>query len=81
MRKEDEYDFGLRTEIDNTTSATFTYTCKALDPAALSTDKVWVCYRTTNATGSKSFANGVDNFHRKEKLITVADALTASYAS
>lgn len=81
MRKENEFDFGLRTEIDNTSSATYTYTCKSLNPAGLSTDAIWVCFRTTNATGSKSFANGIDNFNRPEKLITVAAALTASYAS
>ena len=81
MRKEDEYDLGLRTVIDNTTSADYTYICKALDPNAVSTDKVWVCYRITNATGTKAFANGVDTFSRKEKLIVVADALTATYAS
>lgn len=81
MRKEDEFDFGLRTNIDNTTSADFTYICKTLDPNGLTTDDIWVCYRLTNATGTKSFANGVDSFARKEKLMTVAEALTANYAS
>lgn len=81
MRPEDEYDLGLRTVIDNTTSATYTYTCKSLDPKASSADPVWVCYRITNATGTKAFANGVDDFKRPEKLITVAAALTATYAS
>lgn len=81
MRQENEYDFGLRTEIDNTTSATYTYTCKSLDPNASSTSPVWVCYRVTNATGAKSFANGISDFKRPEKLITVAQALTANYAS
>ncbi len=81
MRQEDEYDFGLRTEIDNTTSATYTYTCKSLDPNASSLSPVWVCYRVTNATGTKSFANGVNNFSEPRKLMTVAAALTATYAS
>lgn len=81
MRKEDEYDLGLRSNIDNTTSVDYTYICKALDPNADVASKVWVCYRIVNATGSKAFANGVDTFGRKEKLITVADALTATYAS
>lgn len=81
MRQENEYDFGLRTQIDNTTSATYTYTCKSLDPNASSADPVWVCYRVTNATGTKSFANGVDNFKESKKLITVAQALTATYAT
>lgn len=81
MRKEDEFDFGLRTNIDDTTSADYTYICKSLDPAGDTTSKVWVCYRITKATGTKSFANGNDSFARKEKLITVAEALTATYAS
>lgn len=81
MRKENEYDFGLRTNIDNTTNTDYTYICKALDPNADVAHKVWVCYRIVNATGNKAFANGVDNFSRKEKLITVAESLTATYAA
>lgn len=81
MRKEDEFDFGLRTNVDNTTSVDYTYVCKALDPNADVGSKVWVCWRITNASGTKAFANGNDSFYRKEKLISVADALTATYAS
>ena len=80
MLKEDAFDFGLRTNIDNTTSATYTYICKSLDPRASILDRVWVCYRLENATGSKSFANGIDSFTKKDSLITVSQALTATYA-
>lgn len=81
MQESGEYDLGLRTNIDTTSSPDYTYICKALNPNSTSTDKVWVCWRITNASGTKSFANGVSNFDDYRKLITVAEALTATYAS
>ena len=79
MHQLESYDFGLRTYVDNTTSATYTYFCKALDPKASTSDKVWVCWRVTNANGNKSFANGVDNFTNPTALVKATDAATLTY--
>lgn len=79
MHQLESYDLGLRTYIDNTSSATYTYICKSLNPTAATTDKVWVCYRLTNADGTKSFANGIDNFTRSENLVKASLVTTYTY--
>ena len=75
------FDDGKTTVIDNTTSATYTYIYKSLNPSASQTKKEWLCKRITNATGTSSFANGVDNFLKQELLVTIATGLTATYAA
>lgn len=64
---------------DESTSTTYDYECRALDPKALKTDRVWICKRTVVATKTERYANGVDNFLKKEKLMTVAECLAATY--
>ena len=75
-----EFDDGKITIIDSTTSATYTYIYKSLNPNAVQTKKEWLCKRITNASGTSSFANGVDNFLKQDSLVTIATGLTASYA-
>lgn len=64
---------------NESSSTVYDYECRALDPNALTTDRVWLCKRTVFATGTERFANGVDNFLRKEKLMTVSECLSATY--
>lgn len=77
------FDDGVTTQIDNTTNAAYTYIYKSLNSNATTTDgkAQWLCKRVTNASGSSSFANGIDNFLRPEKLVTIATGLTATYAA
>lgn len=75
------FDDGLSTIIDNTTSATYTYIYKSLDPTAATTGSVWICKRVTNATGTSRYANGVSDFSRSDLLITIAGGLTATYTA
>lgn len=75
-----EFDDGKITIIDSTTSATYTYIYKSLNPNASQTTREWLCKRVTNASGTSSFANGVDNFLKQEKMVTIATGLTATYA-
>ncbi len=79
MHQLESYDLGQRTVIDNTSSATYTYICKTLNPTAATTSKEWVCYRITNASGDKSFANGIDNFNVAANLVRASDATTLTY--
>lgn len=79
MHQDEKYCLGLRTYVDNTTSTTYTYICKALDPKASTSAKVWVCYRITNSSGSKSFANGINNFNNPDALVKATDAATLTY--
>lgn len=65
---------------DNATDATYTYIRKSLNPGSLDTDKEWLCKRFVTLTGTHSFANNVTNFSRKEKLMTLAETLTATYS-
>ncbi len=74
------FDDGKSTYIDNTTSATDSYIYKSLNTSPKTTKAEWLCKRVTNASGNSSFANGVDNFLKQEKLITIAQGLTATYA-
>lgn len=64
---------------NESSSTVYDYECRALDPNALTTDRVWLCKRTVFSTGTERFANGVDNFLRKEKLMTVSECLSATY--
>lgn len=64
---------------NESSSTVYDYECRALDPNALTTDRVWLCKRTVFATGTERFANGVDNFLKKEKLMTVSECLSATY--
>ncbi len=85
MRQEDEYDMGLTTVIDVTTDPLYTFVSKTLNPGALTTDRAWVCYRITVATGSKSFAihptllSRTTNFVKPEKLLQASAAATYTY--
>lgn len=84
MRQDDEYDMGLRTEIDVTTDPTYTFTSKSLNPSAALDAPEWVCYRVTVATGTKKFAIGptgtpVTNFIKKELLLKASLAATYTY--
>lgn len=85
MRQEDEYDLGLTTIIDIATDPLYIFVSKALDPDAVSTDKKFVCYRITVATGTKSFAKHptltgrVTNFSNKERLLQASAAATYTY--
>ena len=72
-----EFDDGKTGDI--TSDATYTYNRKSLDPKAADTAEVWICKRTVTATGTFSFADGVDDFSRPEKLMTLAATLTATY--
>ena len=72
-----EFDDGKTGDI--TSDATYTYNRKALDPNAIDAAKVWICKRTVTATGTFSFANGVVDFSRPEKCMTLAATLTATY--
>lgn len=73
-----EFDDGK--SIDITNDATYTYIRKALDPVATDAAKVWLCKRIVTATGISSFANGVDDFLKPEKCMTLAATLTANYS-
>lgn len=75
------FDDGVVTYIDSTTSADYTYIYKSLNSNATITDgkAQWLSKRVTNASGSSSYANGIDNFLRPEKLVTIASGLTATY--
>lgn len=75
------FDSGLSTIIDNTTSATYTYIYKSLDPTAATTASVWLCKRITNSTGTARFANGITDFSVQSSLITVAQGLSATYTA
>ncbi len=75
-----EFDDGKATYIDITSNASYTYIYKSLNPNASTTKKEWLCKRVTNANGSASYANGVDNFLRPDLLVTIATGLTATYA-
>jgi len=75
------FDDGLRTIIDSTTSATYTYIYKALSPTAAITDEVWLCKRIVNATGTSRFADGISDFSASASLMTVAAGLTATYTA
>jgi len=74
-----EFDDGKSTDIDTTTDPLYTYIRKALDPNAIDTASVWICKRIVNATGTSSFANGVDDFLKPEKCMTLANTLAATY--
>jgi hypothetical protein len=63
----------------NASDATYTYIRKSLSPGALDGDKQWLCKRYVTADGTFSFANGVTNFSQPEKLMTLAQTLTATY--
>jgi len=80
MSESASFDDGASTYIDNTTSATYTYIYKSLNTVPSTTKAEWLCKRVTNSNGNSCFANGVDNFLRQEKLITIAQGLTATYA-
>ncbi len=76
------FEDGVTTHIDNTTSATYTYIYKSLNSLAdpsITTKQDWLCKRVTNASGTSSFANGVSDFLRPEKYVTIATGLTATY--
>lgn len=73
-----EFDDGKSTDI--TTDATYTYIRKSLNPKATDTEQSWLCKRIVTATGVSSFANGVDNFLKPEKCMTLAATLTATYS-
>lgn len=75
-----EFDDGKTTVIDTTTNTLYTYIYKSLNPKAVTTKAEWLCKRVTNASGTSSYANGVDNFMKKENLVTIATGLTATYA-
>lgn len=84
MRELNDYDFGLRTEIDVTTDPLYQFVSKTLNPAAEMTASEWVCYRITVATGTKKFAIGptgtpVTNFNKKENLLKASLAATYTY--
>lgn len=85
MRQEDEYDLGLTTIIDITTDPLYSFVSKSLDPDAVSTDKKFVCYRITIATGSKSFAKHpalsgrVTSFNKPERLLQASEAANYTY--
>ena len=74
------FDDAPSTLIDNTTSATYTYIYKSMNPNPSQTKAEWLCKRVTNASGTSSMANGVADFMRPEKLVTIATGLTATYA-
>lgn len=85
MREVDSYDLGLNTVIDVTTDPLYTFVSKSLDPDAIATDKKFVCYRITVATGTKAFAKHptlagrVTNFVKPEKLLQASAAATYTY--
>ena len=64
----------------NVVSGAYTYIRKALNPGALDGDKAWLCKRYVTADGTFSFANNVTNFQKPEKLMTLAETLTATYS-
>lgn len=74
-----EFDDGKSVDIDVTTSATYTYIRKALDPKAADSAKAWISKRIVNASGTYSYANGVDNFSSPEKCMTLSETLSATY--
>lgn len=45
----------VRTEIDKTTDANYTFISRSLDPRRPVTQKGWQCYRITNANGTLKF--------------------------
>jgi len=45
------FDVPLKTVMDITTSASYTYVSKTATESAATTDYVWFCYRITNANG------------------------------
>lgn len=76
-----DFDDGLSRHVDNTSSATYTYIYKSMDASALTTEAKWLCKRIVNSTGTARFANGISDFSRTDQLMTVAQGLTATYAS
>ena len=76
-----QFDDGLSTIIDNTTSADYTYIYKALSATAATTDAVWLSKRVVNATGTARYADGISDFSRSDLLMTVAAGLTATYTA
>lgn len=76
-----DFDSGLSTIIDSTTSATYTYIHKALAANASRTGAVWLTKRIPNAGGYISFANGISDFSVSTPLMTVAQGLSATYVS
>ena len=72
-----EFDDGKSTDI--TSDATHTWIRKSLNPKAADAEQSWLCKRIVNASGVSSFANGVDDFLRPEKCMTLATTLTATY--
>ena len=74
-----EFDDGTSVDIDNATGATYTYIRKSLNPKAADAEQSWICKRVVNASGVSSFANGVTDFLRPEKCMTLATTLTATY--
>ena len=75
-----EFDDGKSTDINITEDPLYTFIRKALDPNAPDAAEVWICKRIVNATGTSSFANGVDDFLKPEKCMTLSETLTATYA-
>lgn len=75
------FDDGLSTIIDSTTDPLYTYIYKAISPTASISGPVWLCKRVVNATGTARFANGISDFSVSSSLMTVVDALTASYTA
>jgi len=74
-----EFDDGKSTDIDVTTSATYTYIRKSLNPNATDSERSWISKRIVNASGVSSFGNGVCDFIKPEKCMTLAETLTATY--
>ncbi len=50
------FDIPLKTVMDITTSASYTYVSKTAIENAATTDHVWFCYRITNANGTIHWA-------------------------
>lgn len=48
-------DHPLRTEIDKTSNANYTYISRTLDPRRATTETGWQVYRITNADGTLKF--------------------------
>lgn len=85
MIEENEYDFGLTTEIDVTTDVLYQFVSVSLNPDALVGEDQWVCYRVVVANGSKRFAkhptflSRVTNFNRPSRLLKASLAATYTY--
>jgi len=75
------FDDGLAKIIDTTTSSTYTYIHKAMEENASRTAAVWLTKRIPNAGGRVAFANSITDFSRPDLLMTVAEGLSATYAS